>query len=317
MKRPLALTLLLGLALTLHAQHTLELGIHGGMAAWNGSCTYVSMRPDAHAGLHFAYGWYSPYVVGFRIGLSADMHRAGWSKIGYTDSYTTIDVENETMQIDYSIGSLTEIHTVWSAAIPVQIAWKWDNIAFLLGPKVVFPLACTWQENARNAELSVYYPAYDNRVYESYPLAASRSFEMQGSGKTAMPEIQWWLSAELSYDIPFTSYRTDKSGLSVGIYADYSFSHTATSKDNMQQSLIMLTDTRDGFPLSRILSSVVSSQRQGEPLVSRYNLFDVGIKLSWFFTPDGSYRSSRNDSRPSRHAPRPSGNTPCRCNPWN
>ena len=317
MKRSLALIFLLGLVLTLHAQHTLELGLHGGMAAWDGSCTYVSMRPNAHAGLHFAYGYYSPYVVGFRVGLTADMHKAGWSKTNYTDSYTTIDVEQETMQIDYSIGSLSEMHTVFSASIPVQIAWKWDRVALFVGPKLVFPLASIWRENARNAELSVYYPAYDNRVYESYPLAASRSFEMQGSGRTSMPKIQWWLSAELSYDIPFTSYRTDKSGLSIGIYAEYSLSHTATLKDDMQASLIMLTDTRDGFPLSRILSPVVASRRQGEALVSRYNLFDVGIKLSWFFSPNSMSRSSRDGYTPSRHAPRRSGNTPCRCNPWN
>ena len=308
MKRGWILIGWLVLALFAHAQNTLEIGLHGGLAGWNSQHSYVSPKPGLTAGLHLAYAYYSPYVIGFRVGLTADMHQAGWRKTDYTDSYTTIDVENETMQIDYTIGSLSETHTIWSVGIPAQIAFKKNHFGFYIGPKVVFPLAATWTEKAQNAALSVYYPDYDNRVYESYPLAASRAFEMSNNGKTQLPKIQWWLAAEISYDIPFQTYSKHKSGLTVGIYADYCFTPNTNSSD-LQPSLIMLTDTRDGFPLSRILSSVLAAEHQSEPLVTSYRLFDVGLKLSYFFSP--APKHSHRHTRSSSHSA-----YPCRCAYW-
>ncbi|MBQ6790757.1 MAG: hypothetical protein IJP76_04860 [Paludibacteraceae bacterium] len=297
MKRSLLLIGILTVVVCAQAQHTFELGLHGGVAGYHSLHSYVSMQPSANTGLHAAYGYYSQHVIGFRIGVSADMHRTGWSKKGYTDSYTTIDVENQTMQIDYTIGSLREMYTIWSVGIPAQIALKWKKVGVYLGPKVVFPISCSWTEKAQNAALSVYYPDYDNRVFESYPLAASRSFAMDNKGKASLPKMQWWLAGEISYDIPFRNYSKAKSCLTVGIYADYCLSRTNNTND-LQPSLITLTDTRDGFPLSRILCPVLSSQRQGQPLVSRYSLFDVGIKLSYTF---------------SSHNTRARRNYPCRC----
>lgn len=290
MKRLLFSIVLILCGLGLRAQSTFELGLHGGVAGWNSRHTYISMQPGANVGLHAAYGYYSQHIIGFRIGVTADMHRAGWSKTDYTDTYTTIDVESQTMQIDYTIGSLHEMYTTWSVGIPVQIALKWKNVGIYLGPKVVFPISCSWTEKAQNASLSVYYPDYDNRVYESYPLAASRSFAMDNKGKASLPKMQWWLAGEISYDIPFPTYSKTKSGLTVGIYADYCLSRTDNTND-LQPSLIMLTDTRDGFPLQRILTPVMEANRQGEKLVTRCALFDAGIKISYSVAPcDSSHR---------------------------
>lgn len=284
MKRSLLLIGILMIAVCAQAQHTFELGLHGGLAGYNSQHTYVSMQPGANVGLHAAYGYYSQHMIGFRIGVTADMHRAGWSKTDYTDTYTTIDVENETMQIDYTIGSLREMYTTWSIGIPAQIALKWRNVGFYLGPEVVFPLSCSWTEKAQNASLSVYYPDYDNRVYESYPLAASRAFSEAQSGTRDMPLLQWWLSAEICYDIPVYTGRRFKSYVSIGVYADYSLSEE-TDKASDRLSLLMLSDTRDGFPLHRMMTTVVTANRQGEQLVSYRKPFDVGIKLAYRFAP--------------------------------
>lgn len=289
MKHRVLLIGLLSAALCLQAQHTLELGLHGGLAGLNSQHTYLSLKPGATVGLHAAYGYYSQHVIGFRIGVTADMHRTGWGKTDYTDSYTTIDVDNEHMQIDYTIGSLSEMQTTWSVGFPVQMALKWKKVGLFVGPKIVFPLSCSWEGKVKNAALSVYYPDYENRVYESYPLAASRSFAVENSGKTSPPTVQWWLAAEISYDIPFYTYGKNKYGLTVGIYADYCFTPTNNNPAALQSSLIMLTDTRDGLPLSRILSPVLCAERQGKALVSRYNLFDVGIKLSYTLSPYNPY----------------------------
>ena len=297
MKRLLFSIVLILCGLGLRAQSTFELGLHGGVAGWNSRHTYISMQPGANVGLHAAYGYYSQHVIGFRIGVTADMHRAGWSKTDYTDTYTTIDVESQTMQIDYTIGSLHEMYTTWSVGIPVQIALKWKNVGFYLGPKVVFPISCSWTEKAQNAALSVYYPTYDNRVYESYPLAASRHFEMSQDGKIQLPKVQWWLAAELSYKIPLNNWsRTYRSYIVVGAYVDYCLTKYTPAKSNVE-SLIMLSDTRDGFPLQRILTPIMEANRQGDKLVTRCALFDAGLKISYAIAP---YNPSRRQSYPCR-----------------
>lgn len=297
MKRLLFSIVLILCGLGLRAQSTFELGLHGGVAGWNSRHTYISMQPGANVGLHAAYGYYSQHVIGFRIGVTADMHRAGWSKTDYTDTYTTIDVESQTMQIDYTIGSLHEMYTTWSVGIPVQIALKWKNVGFYLGPKVVFPISCSWTEKAQNASLSVYYPDYDNRVYESYPLAASRHFEMSQDGKIQLQKVQWWLAAELSYKIPLNNWsRTYRSYIVVGAYVDYCLTKYTPAKSNVE-SLIMLSDTRDGFPLQRILTPIMEANRQGDKLVTRCALFDAGLKISYAIAP---YNPSRRQSYPCR-----------------
>lgn len=285
MKRLAWLILLLCPAVSIMAQHTFELGLYGGLAGLNSRHSYVTMCPGVHAGLRVAYGYYSPYVIGFRLGLDARLHRAGWRKTDYTDSYSTTDVENEMMQIDYTIGSFREMYTTWSVGIPLQLALRWNNWTVFAGPELVFPLARSWTETAHNAALSVYYPDYDNYVYNSWPLAASRSFEMKNAGRASRQKIQWWLAAEICYDIRFRSFGKRQSGITVGIYAEYCCLRTDIENADMQPSLIMLSDMRDGLPLERVLSSICTATRQGKPLVSSYMPFDVGIKLAYCISP--------------------------------
>lgn len=284
MRKAQLLFLLLWMPLMAHAEHLFEAGIRVGMADYRAQCTYVSPVPSLHAGVQLSYSYHSSRVVGMRAGATIDRHQAGFGKNGYTDTYKTIDIENEPIQIDYTIGRLREMYTTWSVGIPLQLALTGKQVAFYIGPKVVFPLQCTWTENADNAALSVYFPKQDNRVYESFPLAASRSFKEVRNGTHNVQKIQWWLAAELCYDIPVYTAQHSKSYLSVGIYADFSLSRE-TDPVADRSSLMMLSDTRDGFPLHRELTSVVTALRQEERLVSSRNLFDVGLKLSYRIAP--------------------------------
>lgn len=284
MRKAQLLFLLLWMPLMAHAEHLFEAGLRVGMADYRAQCTYVSPVPSLHAGVQLSYSYHSSRVVGMRAGATIDRHQAGFGKNGYTDTYKTIDIENEPIQIDYTIGRLREMYTTWSVGIPLQLALTGKQVAFYIGPKVVFPLQCTWTENADNAALSVYFPKQDNRVYESFPLAASRSFKEVRNGTYNVQKIQWWLAAELCYDIPVYTAQHSKSYLSVGIYADFSLSRE-TDPVADRSSLMMLSDTRDGFPLHRELTSVVTALRQEERLVSSRNLFDVGLKLSYRIAP--------------------------------
>lgn len=284
MRKAQLVFLLLWMPLMAHAEHLFEAGLRVGMADYRAQCTYVSPVPSLHAGVQLSYSYHSSRVVGMRAGATIERHQAGFGKNGYTDTYKTIDIENEPIQIDYTIGRLREMYTTWSVGIPLQLALTGKQVAFYIGPKVVFPLQCTWTENADNAALSVYFPKQDNRVYESFPLAASRSFKEVRNGTHNVQKIQWWLAAELCYDIPVYTAQHSKSYLSVGIYADFSLSRE-TDPVADRSSLMMLSDTRDGFPLHRELTSVVTALRQEERLVSSRNLFDVGLKLSYRIAP--------------------------------
>lgn len=266
------------------AEYLIEAGFRTGVASYEGQYHYVSPVPNLHAGLQLSFAYHSSRVVGFRFAATIDCHRAGFGRKDYTDTYSVIDVENEPMQVDYTIGRLRETYTTWSVGIPLQLALAKKNVSFYIGPKIVFPLQSRWTEKAEAAALSVYYPTYDNRVYESYPLAASRSFREERQGTVQLPPVQYWLAAELNYDIPVYTAQRVKSYLSVGVYFDYSLS-SLTADPSERISLLMLSDTRDGFPLQRIMTPVVSAFRQGRRLVTSRNPFDVGIKISYRFAP--------------------------------
>lgn len=291
-KREHLILLLFLLPLCAHAEHLFEAGVHGGVAGWNAQTNYVSPRVGFHGGAQIYYTYFSPRIIGFRTGATFDFHQPGFGKLNYEDTYSTIDVENEQMEISYNIGSLRETHSTWSVGIPLQLAFAKKRFAFYIGPKAVFPLAATWKQKADNAALSVYYPAYDNRIYESYPLACSRDFSMTNSGKMKVEKVQWWLSLEFSYAILINSWaRNYRSYIMVGAYFDYCFSKYTPSR-SMAESLIMLTDTRDGFPLQRVLTPVWEANRQGRKLVKDASLFDVGIKISYAIAPFKPHKSA-------------------------
>lgn len=284
MKHIVVCLLLSVLPLTVSAEHLFEVGLRTGLSGFDAQCRYVSPVPDLHAGLQLSYSYQSSHIIGFRVAATIDRNKAGFGKTGYADTYSVIDVENELMQVDYTIGRLREMHTTWSVGIPLQLALAKNRFAFFLGPKMVFPFQSTWTETAQNAALSVYYPKYNNRIYNSYPLAASPSFRETQRGTQVLPKIQYWIAAELSYDFLVHTGRRTKSYLSLGVYFDYCASSVSADPSD-RISLLMLSDTRDGFPLQRIMTPVVSAFRQGRRLVTSRNPFDAGIKISYRFAP--------------------------------
>ena len=278
---------------SLRAEHLFEAGVHGGIAGWNAQSHYVSPRVGFHGGAQIYYTYLSPRVIGLRTGVTFDSHHPGFGKPNYEDHYSTIDVENQQMDIDYTIGNLYEKYSIWSVGVPVQLAFTKKRFTFYAGAKAVFPLSSQWKQTADKAALSVYYPYYDNRIYESYPLSASRDFKQENEGKMTLPKVQWWLALELSYAIPLNTWATNyRSYIMVGAYFDYCFSKHTPSR-SMAESLIMLTDTRDGFPLQRVLTPVLEANRQGRKLVTDCSLYDVGIKISYAISPYDAHSAAK------------------------
>ena len=281
MRRMIAILLLL-LPMLVQAQgHMFEAGLHAGAAGWSAEREYIGTNAGVHAGAHIYYNYISPSVIGFRAGLTFDCHNAGFGMNGYADSYSTIDVDGQRMVIDYNISNLRERNTSWSVSVPLQLAWNIDRFTLYTGAKAVFPMTCSRRQTVEHAALSVYYPAYDNRIEDSYPLAASRDFDMSDAGTIELPPVQWWLALELNYALPLRLVsRKSRQYVIVGVYFDYGLTRL-TPTPSKASGLIMLTDTRDGLPLQRLLTPVMTANRQGNPLVSSCSLFDVGIKLSY------------------------------------
>lgn len=315
------ITLCLLLPLAAHAEHLFEAGFRAGMAGYDARCYYVTTLPAMHAGLQLSYAFHSSRIFGFRIAATLDRHQAAFHKFNYTDSYSVMDVEGEPFQVDYSIAYLSENYTTWSVGIPVQLALSHKHFYLYFGPKIVLPFSCRWTESAQNAALSVYFPLQDNRVYNSFPLAASPSFHESQKGHL-IPHFQYCFAAELGYDIPLhTSFHTRShtshtshtsfhtrysrtrsylsqttSYLSIGFYFEYSFTPLPVAPSD-RISLLMLSPTQEGFPLHRLLTPVLSAQRQGLPLVVSPRPFVFGIKLSYRLSPDNSRSSSLHPCR--------------------
>ena len=284
---------LLLLPLFVYGESLFEAGLHGGLAGWTAQPVYVNRSVGLHAGAQLYYSYLSPSVFGFRTGVTFDRHAAYFCKQNYEDGYSTVDVEDDQMVIDYTIGSLWEQHSMWSVGVPVQLALTYRRFTLYAGPKVVFPFSGKWKQEIKQAALSVYYPDYENRVYDSYPLAASSNFEQNNNGSTAFPKVQWWLAAELNYALPLNTWATHyRSYLMVGVYFDYCLTRVAPARSEAE-CLIMLTDTRDGLPLQRLYTSVAEGQRQGRKMVNNYAMFDVGIKLSYAISPFDAHKAAR------------------------
>ena len=278
---------------SLWAEHLFEAGVHGGIAGWNAQSRYVNPRVGFHGGAQIYYTYLSPRVIGLRTGVTFDSHHPGFGKMNYEDHYSTIDVENQQMDIDYTIGNLYEKYSIWSVGVPVQLAFTKKRFTFYAGAKAVFPLSSQWKQTADKAALSVYYPYYDNRIYESYPLSASRDFKQENEGKMTLPKVQWWLAIELNYTIPLNTWATRfRSYIMVGAYFDYCFSKHTPSR-SIAESLMMLTDTRDGFSLQRVLTPVLEANRQGRKLVTDCSLYDVGIKISYAISPYDAHSAAK------------------------
>lgn len=293
MKQKHLILLFFFLPISTYAEHVFEAGLHGGAAGWNAQTNYVSPRAGFHGGAQIYYTYFSPRIIGFRTGATFDFHQPGFGKLNYEDSYSTIDVEGQQMDIEYSIGRLNEKQAISSVGIPIQLAFSKKRFTFFAGAKAVFPLANKWSQTVENAALSVFYPDYDNRIYESYPLSASRDFKQENEGKMTLPKVQWWLALELNYTIPLNTWATRfRSYIMVGAYFDYCFSKHTPSR-SMAESLIMLTDTRDGFPLQRVLTPVLEANRQGRKLVTDCSLYDVGIKISYAISPYDAHEKAK------------------------
>jgi len=278
--------LLLLVGTMLQARSYLDVGARIGLGGLAYDCSYGGTMPGYHAAFDIGYLYKSPYWIAFRFGATIEAASSSYRKSHYEDNYTVTDVENEEMNVRYNIGVLRERHSWYDVSFPVQVGFHIDHFTFLVGPRFTLPLNGSWKETATDAALAVYYPKYNNLVEESYPLAASKSFAMEQAGDLVLRSWDCSLSGELTYDFLIHSqYGKAESFISVGVYFDAGLmttDHRPTT--NEHYGILHLTDTRDGFPLTRIMTPVLSAWREEAPLVAKYSTFSVGFKVAYHLT---------------------------------
>ena len=293
MKRRILFIVLLVITWQGHAEQFLEAGLRIGLSHWISEPVYVSSQAGLHTGLQLSYTYISPRVVGVRTGLTLDRHQAGFGKHDYEDTYSTIDVDGQQMDIAYTIGNLRERQAVGSVSVPLQLVFDFKPFYWSLGPRVSFPFLARWKQTAEQASLSVYYPDYNTRVEDSYQLAASRSFKQVADGSLVLPAVHWWVGTELAYALSLGRLSPRWNAyLMVGLYFDYCFTGI-TPAHSTAESLMMLTDTRNGFPLQRIMTPVAEANHQGQKMVKHYSMMDVGVKLSYTLSPISRNRTCK------------------------
>ena len=268
-----------------YARHFLEVGARVGLSGLTYQTGYGSTVPGYHAALDVGYLYKSPYWVAFRVGATVETASSSYRKAHYEDAYTVTDVENETMTVQYNIGVLRERHYSYTASFPIQLGFHIQHFTFLIGPRFSLPFKGSYKQTASDAALAVYYPKYENLVEESFPLAASRNFAMENKGDLPLPKWQCSLAGELTYDFLIASqYGKAESFISVGVYFDAGLTSAPTYPDADRHGILYLTDTRDGFPLSRIMTPVLQAWREETPLVAKFGNFAVGFKVAYRLT---------------------------------
>lgn len=289
MKRLLLIIVLLSPCL-IHAQSFLDLGLRGGLSGMMYDCEYGGNTPGYHVAFDMGYLYKSPYWFTLRVGASIETATSYYRQKGYEDQYTTTDRDGDEMLIQYSLGMLREQHQTYSVSFPIQIGFSIQQFTFLVGPRFTLPLNGLWKESISAGSLSVYFPKYDNLVEDAYPLAASRSFEMDNSGKMTLPQWQCVITGELTYDIAIGSaFREGKSFLCVGAYFDVGLIPAETSPIKEHYGVVYLTDV----PVTRILTSVLQAWYNDRPLISKFSNYDVGIKVAYRFTFSQRHKKRR------------------------
>ena len=115
--RKTGIVILLLLPVLLHAEHLFEMGLQGGIAGWSGKTEYVDKRVGAQGGAHVYYDYFSPYVIGFRTGVTIDMHNASFGKTNYEYAYTIIDFDSIGDKRDVFLADLSQVNGIIKARI--------------------------------------------------------------------------------------------------------------------------------------------------------------------------------------------------------
>lgn len=254
-------------------------GARIGTAGLTYQSDFGTFRPDIHTGLEMSYAllWRG---VGIRLGLDITYAASDYVSTNYTDTYSTIDVERDAMDVYYTIGQLHERHNQWYLGIPLQLTLDFKHVTLNIGPKAIIALSTTYRQTLQQADLRCYYPLYDVEIDNALALATG-SNTMTSTGKLiSFPYA--WIAITVDGTYNFKLKNGDKIGL--GLYADVAVNNYKLLKTS-NLSLLSISDTKFSIPVERLTESALYSNHAAtqSQVVRKFGYFDTGFKLVYYF----------------------------------
>lgn len=257
-------------------ENIFEFAAQGGVSGLLYKSDGGYMAPSFNTGASFNYIYRSPYHVGIRVGLGAEGSQSKFAAKDFHDAYMATDLDNDPIEVRYTIDRVEEKHTSVYFSVPVQFAVFAKNLSFYIGPKVSLPLISWSRQSMYNSALEVYYPQYNAIVNNSVALTAGNVEKqfLNADDVKYMPKVWIMLSADLVYDIKIDKYHS----FGIGLYADYALNRAkVTATDNL--SLQYISDMHQQFPVTRQVESAMKANYQGNPLIESFGYFSAGLKL--------------------------------------
>lgn len=270
--------------------HQMELSLCGGVSGLTYKSDFGGLEPGGNTGFDMAYILMGKYV-GFRVGAALDYSVSKFVKSGYTDGYSAINVQGSPIDVSYNL-YLSESHRQTYVSVPLQLGIGVGDWRLFIGPKVMYNLSARYKESLDYAEVDVYYPEYDVTIYDALAYSTLSQQHVARGKMNDFRKLWYGLAAETDYQ-----FELGRSGkyLGVGVYLDYGFNaFNVSPSDNM--TLLWLTDTRDGVPVSREFSAALEAnhhQSGGQQLIRSFRYFDCGVKVSFLLSRESSSHSIR------------------------
>lgn len=271
--------------------HQMELSLRGGLSGLTYQSDFGNLAPSGNTGLDIAYILMGQYV-GFRFGVAFDYSTSRYVAKDYSDQYSAINVQGSQIDISYNM-MFSESHRQTYVSVPLQLGIGVGDWRLFVGPEIKYGLTARFKQSIEHASVDVYYPEYDVMIYE----ALAYDTHIKGNewkGQIADFQKFWYgLAAETDYQFDIPGRSGNRIG--VGAYFDFGFnSFSVMPTENM--TLLRLTDTADGLPVSRVFTSALEAnhhQSGGQQLIRSFRYFDCGVKLSFLLTRQTSVHSIR------------------------
>ncbi len=254
-------------------RHYLEISGNAGVTSFVGNPTQGYFAPSYNAGLGFYYIMRSMKAhVGLRTGLSAQTSENRFMADNYTDTYATEDLNNNPMDVTYTLRTVDEKINQVYFTIPLQFSAFGNNFNFHIGPQISIPLFDYTRQNIYNGTLSCSTHPND----PNYSSGMIERQELTVKNDKVLPKVWIMLASEISYDVVFA----ERFALNFGIYADYALNSFSVETSN-QPSLLTLQETQTGSGvLTRTTTSALRAQYKNQPLIDKFGYFSAGLKIA-------------------------------------
>lgn len=306
--------LFLALSLNAVAQSRFEMALRGGASMLMYKSDYGVMSPSYNLGVDLLYSYRSPYVVGFRGGVSVDLAQSRFNMANFHDQYTVLDnddVMRHLLDVNYSFQTVNEAHNQIYASVPLQLGLHFGNFAIFMGPKIAVPLYATFKQELVSGKGTVTIGteglegpnvpvnAYEHVFNNTREKANYTTFQGDITGVRGLNKYKD-INIMASVDVNYYIHLNKQSSIGIGLYCDYAlpflYPKNATvslpaGAQTWKSSLMWINDPTAahletmGHAHNSVLNALVVNGQgvyaEKMQMVSALNYLSCGVRLSY------------------------------------